>query len=309
MRQEPVIGPKVYSEEWWKARQFCFGASEAAAICGLSRWQQPLSVYESKRNYAKFNNPSTEAQRRGHRFEPVILEWYTEMREGHIHLPPMLIHPKHDFMSASPDALWTKEKAGNLPWSYSFDYIPVDAKTTSHSGEFGESGTDDIPQEYVMQAQQQIAVTDAPYCEFPVLFPGYDLKIYKVDRSDTLINLIIEAESEMLERIRNEDPPEPNWQHPKTYELIRAVHGVSGKTVQMSDFSTNLWEENELLGKQISELKKKQDFNKAKILHEMGDAGVGVMTDGRQLVRKVVKREARNVKASEYTSLRCKKNF
>jgi len=309
MRLEPTIGPSVYSDDWWAARQFSFGASEAAAVCGLSRWQQPLSVYESKRNFRPPQHKGTEEQKRGHRFEKVVLDWYLEKTGGTIHLPPMLIHPKHEFMSASPDALWCGDEIGKLPWSYGLDYIPVDAKTTAHSAEFGEPGTDDIPQEYVMQAQQQMAVTDAKRCDLPVLFPNYQLRIYKVDRCDSLIGLIVDAEREMLERVQNEDPPPPNWSHPKTYELIRAVHGVSGDVVQMSEQSTLLWSENEELGKKINDLKHQVELNKAKVLHEMGEAGIGNLTDDRQLVRKIIKREAREVRATEYTSLRCKKNF
>ena len=314
MRLKPKVGPAVYSPAWWEQRQFSFGASEAAAVCGLSRWNQPLAVYESKCRRQDETDKATEEQRRGHRFESVVLDMYEEKVGGTIYThPPMLIHPEHEFMSASPDALWTDEIKSaaieKLGWSYALDYIPVDAKTTMHSGEFGEPGTDDIPQEYVMQAQQQMAVTDAKRCDLPVLFPNYQMRVYKVERCDSLIGLILDAEREMLERIRNQDPPPPNWSHPKTYELIRAVHGVTGESVHMSEQATLLWAENEELGKKINDLRHQVDLNKAKVLHEMGDAGIGHMTDGRQLIRKRIKREAREVKATEYTSLRCKKNF
>lgn len=311
-RQKPKVGSPAYTDGWWNDRRDSFGASEAAAVCGVSRYSQPLQVYESKTRANGESNGGTRehhnsALRRGHRFEQAILDWYGERVGGTIFQPPMLIHPEHSFMSATPDALWCADEIGETDWSYSLDYIPVDAKTTQHKSEFGPEGTDDIPQEYVMQAQQQMAVTDAQRCDLPVLFPNYSMCVYTVNRNNDLIGLIVDAEKEMAERIENRDPPEPNWEHPKTYDIIRSIHDVSGGEMHIGGESTDMWIAMEKKQAEVRELEKEIRGVKARVLHEMGDYGVGHLQDGRYLVRKKIKREAREVAASEYITLRCKK--
>ena len=46
---------------------------------------------------------------------------------------------------------------------------------------------------------------------------------------------------------------------------------------------------------------------RAKVLFEMGEAGIGSLPDGRRLVRKTVKRQAKEIAACEYVKLTCQK--
>ena len=303
----PTVGPEAYTDEWFEKRRSSIGASEAAAICGLSRWQQPLDVYKTKKGAS--DTKESDEMHRGKLLEPAVLEWYHGKVGGTIFNPPLLIHPVHDFMCATPDALWTPEKTGKLPWSYSCSYIPVEAKTSGKGSDWGEEGTDDIPQEYIMQAQHQMAVTNTARCDVPVLDQNLKFKLYIVNRNQELIDSIIEASREMMERVANNDPPEPNWSHPKTYELIRQVHGVTEGTVQLTEETSELWAEAERLIKESNRLRRGAEINKAKVLHEMGENGIGHLVDGRHLIRKVIKREAKQMKASEYVTLRCKKSL
>ena len=307
VNDNPIVGPEAYTDEWFEARRSSIGASEAAAICGMSRWQQPLDVYKTKQGAS--DTRESDEMHRGKLLEPAVLDWYQSKVGGYLFSPPLLIHPVHDFMCATPDALWTTQDIGNLPWSYSLDYIPIEAKTSGVKGEWGEEGTDDIPQEYVMQTQHQMAVTGAERCDVPVLGHNLNFKLYVVKRNQELIDSIVEASREMMERVANNDPPEPNWTHPKTYELIRQVYGVSEGAVQLTEDASELWAEAERLVKESNRLKRGAELNKAKVLHEMGENGIGHLVDGRHLIRKVIKREARQMKASEYVTLRCKKSL
>ena len=312
----PKVGPVSYTREWWDRRSSAIGASEAAAICGLSRWQQPLDVY--KRKLGQEKQPDiTGDMARGHLFEPTVLEWYENKAGGTLYDPPMLIHPEHDFMCATPDALWSGSSLEEIQileghdkkWSWNLSYIPVEAKTTGKKEDWGPEGTDDVPQEYIMQAQQQMAVTGSKSCDMPVLFNNFKFRLYVIPRNDDLINMIIECGKEMMDRVKNNDPPEPNWSHPRTYELIRQIHGVTDGNVQLSPETTELWIEAERLSKQAAKLKKDAEKCKAQVLYDMGDNGIGHLSDGRHLIRKKVKREAKEVRAMEYVTLRCKKSL
>ena len=307
-KKAPKVGPKSYTAEWFSVRKSTLGASAAAGGCGMSRYTQPLEIYNSK---AGITEPQrqTKDQRRGHIFESVVLQLYGDKVGGTLFTEcPMLFPPEWDFMSATPDALWSPEVIGDAKdWSYSLDYIPVDAKTTRFWTDFGDEGTDNIPQEYVFQSQQQMAVTGATRCDLPVL-RGMDVAIYSVARNKDLIEIIRQAEVEMMERIENSDPPEPNWEHPRTYESIRrAFKDVVEESLELDDNIKLLWDESRELAKQKTVIQKEIDAKKAKILYALGDYAVGKLPDGRRLVRRKVNVAARQVPASEYVRLDCKK--
>jgi len=308
-RALPGVGPAPYTPDWYEARKSTIGASEAAAVCGLSRYAQPLEIYNRKTRDLK-SEPQTKAQRRGHVFEDATLTLYSDRVGGTLlKTTPMLVHPSWKFMSATPDGIWMPDeldKAPDLMTALQSQSIPVDAKTTMHWNEFGLEGTDDIPQEYVMQAQQQMAVTGAPRCDLPVL-KDMDVAIYSVVRNDELIGHIMEAEMEMMERIQNSDPPEPNWEHPKTYDIIRQMYDVSGESKEMSAEADQRWREAATLSGEKTKLEKAIKLLKALVLDEMGDCAFGNLPGGGQLVRKTIKREAKEVAASEYVRLIFKK--
>ena len=206
-KHKPKRGPKAYTKRWFNIRSKIIGASEAAAVCGMSRWAQPLTVYQSKVGSEASDQPRTEAQEMGHILEPSILNGYHRKMKGTMQASvPMLIHPDIPFMAATPDALWTDLiiSKGDI---MDHAYIPVDAKTSRHTSDWGDEGTDDIPREYVLQAQQQMAVTGAQRCDLPVLLPSLSIKVYKVIRNDSLIKQIIIAEREMMERVETESHP------------------------------------------------------------------------------------------------------
>ena len=304
----PVTGPIPYTEEWYEARNTTFGASEAAAVCGMSRYSQPIEIYNRKKKIS-VPPPQNAAMRRGTLFEPVVLQMYEDRVGGGLwKTPPMFIHPKHKFMSATPDAMWCETVVPSLTDNSWDDCIPVEAKTTErfNSDSFGEEGTDQIPQEYIFQVQQQMAVTGKDRCDVPVC-NGFDLKVYTVLRNEDIISFLIESEKEMSERIANDDPPPVNWTHPKTYEIMKQVSGVDvEEVVELGPNVTSMWQQVEVLSKAKSNLERQIKEHKAMVLNAMGTAGVGKMDDGRCLFRKKVKRKAKEMPASEFYRLTCK---
>ena len=316
MRELPIIGPKAYTKSWWKKRNTTIGASEASAVMGLSRYSQPYDVYRKKAFTAGneyLGAVREKAFRRGHALEEFVLNEYHLLVGGSIRYPvPMLIHPKYEFMSATPDALWTDvilSRPVSMQAILKEPYIPVDAKTAARSEGFGEEGTEEIPQEYIIQAQQQMAVTGASRCDMAVLIDGtnYNVRLYPILRNDDIIGSMVSAEHELMERIKDKNPPEPDWAHPRTYDVVRQISGVTEEAVEMSSEASDLWQEIEQLAQKKSEIESAIKTKRAKVLYEMGEAGVGSLPDGRRLVRKKIKRQAKEIAACEYVKLTCQK--
>jgi predicted phage-related endonuclease len=197
-------------------------------------------------------------------------------------------------MAATPDAIGYSEDEA----SDSYAEWCVDAKATNwrmidktgsdDSDKYGEEGTDQVPIGHLFQAQCQMAVMGFHRCDFPVLVDGRELRIYRVDRNEDLIKQIALAECELVERIMNADPPEPNWQHEGTLNVIRGMFGTEiGKVAQLSEADHDLWTRREQLktvAKMIEEESKEID---SRLAWAMQDAEVGRFPDATIELKKI----------------------
>lgn len=275
-----TTGPYPLTREWHEARKKCIGASEAAAACGISEWSQPLEVYLRKRGEIP-EFAGNDATRLGTLLEPIVLSEY-ERRTGHdlvTHLP-LFTHTDTPHVGATPDAA-----------VIGLDF-PVEAKTTSHwrAAEFGDEGTDHIPDEYVCQAQQQMYVLGAERCDVAVLIDGRTLKIYTVNRNDKLIHKMVVAETDLWQRILEGNPPEPQWRHPATVQLLQAMHGtVNEGSIPLSDETALAWGRYQALGETIKQAEAERDECKARVYHALGDWAVGELPSGGSIRRSIVR--------------------
>jgi predicted phage-related endonuclease len=78
------------------------------------------------------------------------------------------------------------------------------------SKEWGESGSDIVPLSYIVQVQQQLAVTEYELADLAVLIGGYDFRIYPINRDEEIINKIItEVKNFWVNHVLADIPPQP----------------------------------------------------------------------------------------------------
>ena len=300
-----IYGPESYTPEWYAIRKFdpkrkpcvVFGASEAAAVCGLGHYQTPLHVYLRKRGEIP-DVEETDAMRMGKLLEPIVLTEYERRMQYSLKAEPqMLLHAKHPHVGATLDS-WVIPLSGKH-WT-------VDAKTTSfrRAEEFGEDFTDEIPDDYLLQLQQQMLVAGVDFADLAVLLDGRTLRIYRVEANDDLQELIIECTTEMLERIRTGNQPEPTYQHRATNELLKAIYGIDkSREVILSEEAALFYEQYQQLGRTIKEHEAAREECMNHVLHAIGEAGIGLLPDGSQLARVLVNVKARSQDAYSYTRI------
>lgn len=293
----PIRGPESGSPEWYEIRSSIIGSSEAAAACGLSEYKTPLGVYMEKTGQAE-PFAGNEHTRRGKRYEPLIAEDWQEMTgRALIQYPcPMYLHPTLEGVAATPDGQISETEG-----------LEIKCPSPRQKDKFGEQGTDEIPNEWKLQAQQQMGVMGWERVHFAVKV--FDVpQLYVVERNDRLIEAMLKMELRLLERIRLRLPPEPTWGHDTTLDLVYKLNSaVNENRVLLTDEEAALWQEYEDLGREMAKHEARRKEIKSRVLWGIGEAGGGILPDGRMIRRKWVQRAGYHVPPSSYIDTRAVK--
>jgi putative phage-type endonuclease len=182
------------------ARKLGIGASEAAAALGLSRYKSPLDIYISKTT--EYLNPQYDSPQtaRGRMLEPVVLNMYeAEVATLLARNPKTITSTEYPFMFASLDAIRAD------------DGRPVDAKTAGQyvAYEWGALGTDDVPQEYLIQVTHQMIVMKKDIGDLAALITLDDFRPFTFARDKELSEMIVEGLANFWRRVEKREAPEP----------------------------------------------------------------------------------------------------
>lgn len=208
-----------------KARFGGVGASECAAVLGLSEWRTAVDVYAAKvAGEAYGADTDSEAMLWGRVLEELILEAYAKKRDCNVVVRPPAVWNtsiKYDgeaFMFANLDGFAVRNTlipAGSRPLEALKDAIRlVEAKTSNTADGWGEEGTDQVPTGYLIQAMHQLMCV-RPYapqvteCDIAVLIKGNDFRIYTIKFNPKLAAVIEEKLTDFWGRVKHRNPPAP----------------------------------------------------------------------------------------------------
>ncbi|SFA38149.1 putative phage-type endonuclease [Rhodococcoides kroppenstedtii] len=142
------------SPEWLAT----YSASQVAAICGLSKWDTPRSIYDAKKGITP-PNVQTDAMGRGHEFEPMIREWVaTQNPTWGVLDAGCFTHHEKPTHTATPDAIIVTETG---VWEL------LEIKTAEDLHTWGDTP----PIYYLVQVMWQMYVTGAPRCHIAACGP------------------------------------------------------------------------------------------------------------------------------------------
>lgn len=281
IHRPPVKGPIPYTPEWFATLRTRIGSSEAAAACGVSEERQPLDIYLEKTGQRE-PFEGNEFTQRGHRFEPFLAAEYTARTgvelEGDL---PTYLHPDYSFIAASPDRRWKSDP---------LHLVELKCCNWRRAQKLGPEGSDEVFDDWAMQAHQQMLVTGAHTCDVFVMVDLHTYRHYIVERNEAVMASIVRKESDLWLRIMHKNPPEPNYDHPGTLDLMKFMYGNAGDGTgkELPRTGVEAWVEYGRIGDQIRALEKEKDRLKAKLLGSIGEAGYGIFPSGKRGLFKVI---------------------
>jgi putative phage-type endonuclease len=172
---------------WLESRRRGIGGSDAAAILGLDPWRSGLDVWVSKLKPApQVTEEDKFLLRLGKLLEPVIAGLYTAGTDREIYIPePEIIeHLVYPELIGTPDRLCPKD-----------DRVIELKSEHQFADKFGDPGTDQVPDHYLIQCAHYMAVADLGRCDVAVLHGGAKFAIYQLRRD-------LEMERYMIEQLR-----------------------------------------------------------------------------------------------------------
>ncbi|MCO7216842.1 lambda-exonuclease family protein [Halomonas sp. OfavH-34-E] len=312
---------------WLELRGIGIGASEAAAAVGASEHRTPFEIAERKLGLADDDADANYRRRQkmamGHVMEPVTAARFAEFTGLNVqNFNCMLAHPEHPFMLANIDrrivgvtdaqSAWLELTMGQTvkgPGVAELKNVefpsgwgkPDNVHTTGGLCTSGE-----VPEDYYIQVQHQLAVTGYEWAFLVVTIAGWETRWYPIVRDDELIDDLIALEGDLWAAIQRGELPEIDVEHPKAIDLLkRRYPGTDGSMVDLS--ALEHWRKVEQQAKEeIKALETTAKVARAHILEAMGDAAVATFGDDQVMRRKVTKRKAYTVEVgeSEYVDTR-----
>jgi putative phage-type endonuclease len=282
-------------DTWLAERRKGVTSTDAAAIAGVSPWATALDVYLDKKGLLPQKFVS-KAMDWGTRLETTIAQAYADVAGEPLDVPPMLVRSREwPFLLASLDRV---TRGGRKI---------VELKSARTAEGWGEAGTDDLPEYYIAQTQHQMATTGIHQVDVAVLIGGSDFRIYHVERNHHLIEILFGMASDFWKRVESNQPPEPDWKHPRTPELVGKMYGVAeALDVWLGHDVRDLAELYVALGREEKELKERRESVKAKLLFAMGMAGKANLPGGAVMTRKTIRNKGYTVEPFEYIRLNVK---
>ncbi len=136
--------PQLDRAQWLAERKSYIGATDLAAIVGKNKYKTAVDVFLDKTGQKEDGASSRKAEA-GLTMEPLVLKWFTEDTGIKVKPGRLVRHPEFPFLAANLDG---ETEDGDL----------VEAKTMDFTTreEWGEPGTDEVPEAYYVQAVVQL---------------------------------------------------------------------------------------------------------------------------------------------------------
>ena len=277
------------------------GASEVAAVLGLSKWKSPVEVWAEKVGLmARDTSEMRLDQKLGHYMEPVMSRLYIDERpEVQLDERGTLIGPE-PWMFATPDRFATVGEYPPHDEPIIHDQWLVQFKTKSYRTfiGFGADGTDEIPDDILCQVTWEMAVACRDRCDVGVLVDGREWHVFPVLYDVQLAGDLMSRVGDWWKRyvIGNVEPPV--GQHAQDVEYLKKRYNkTNGSALQCTPDLERMVSRYAAATERMDEAKMEAENAKAGLMQAMGEHTTLVTPGGKLLWNQVKGRKRLDVDA------------
>lgn len=280
---ETVLRDYENREAWLASRSTAIGASESAALFGVSPWETAVSLWAKKTGKMPTPDLAGEWLEWGQLLEEPIAQRFVRVTGRKIWQPPspfaVAVHAQIPIMRATPDR-WIIE-APDRPEP---GLLQI-KNTNAFKGHDWDEGVPDFIQ---VQVQHEMAVTGRAWASVAVLIGGCEFRHFDVERNDTFVR---ELEAQCLWFWgfveRDEQPPIDTSQ--RTLDTIKKLHPKdNGEVIMLPDDAVEWWAELEEAKANAKAAENAKIGAEVRLKDAIGDATYGMLPDGRRLALKTI---------------------
>lgn len=288
-------------DAWLEWRRHGIGASDAAALVGLSKYHSPWSLWANKVGLLP-DRPSSMRQRVGKLLEPAIAELFHEVTGLHV----------------AGEQTWCTHPGAGLEWARcTVDGFVVESPASSLAERLGTheiktdarfGWLDGVPPDIRAQCVWQMAVTDSTHCWLSVLHGGFGFAVYEIDWDDAAAAdwdlLRTAGERLWLDHVVTGTPPAIDGSE-ATRRALEAVYAdpEPGERVSLDHLREEI-DDREYFKGEVKVLQDRIDVIDNQLREAIGDAEIGTIDDVPVLSYRWTERAGYIVAPTRYRSLR-----
>lgn len=268
-------------ETWLSIRQSGIGSSDAAAAVGLNPYKSQLELWMEKTgrmNTGQESEALSSAEEDngplfwGTVLEPIVAEHYAK-RTGHKvrRVNAVLQHKDYPWMLANLD----REVAG------SSEVQILECKTAGING--AKLWREGVPEYVQLQVMHQLAVTGQAAADVAVLVGGNELRIFRLQRDEALIERLIALEAEFWRYVEDDTPPPADASDSAERALRSLYPDDDHQVMDLSDQPdlVDAFEQLQAVRSILDETKQQEAQLKHQLQQAMGTASEALFPDGR----------------------------
>ena len=249
-------------------RKKSIGSSDMSAILGINRFKTAYDVWLEKTGKLMEvdTDAISDAADAGNRFEKSVLAWASQEMQMKLRRNVFMVAPLDLPIHAYIDAVVIANGE------------PVEAKTGGLFGplwgEWGEPGSGDVPEPYIIQAHIEMLCAEREICHMPAFLGGRGFQLYHIPLNKDLMSVITERALNFWNEYVLKDTPPPEVA--PSLHIMSRVKRTPGKRVRVSCESISNWQQADETAKEAA---KRADEFKAIMLAELGDGDASEPVD------------------------------
>jgi putative phage-type endonuclease len=249
-----VVDVTPDTPEWEQERRASIGASEIAAVMGLSAWATPLDVYKSKLGVDRAFDPILGFV--GHESEPIIHKWVERFSGTNVTLLPgfMARSTSHPFVHATFDRV---SQDPFVTWQFKTAH--------QYAGHHWDEG---IPTDIRVQVQGEMFVAGTHRAAVVVWIGGREFRLFWEPRDDRFIQeQMLPALTAHWGMVQGGTPPEPT-----TLAEVNEVWPSEDRSIEASETAFEAVERRAVLLSDVKAQEAEAEALKLVIAQYMGAA-------------------------------------